>query len=254
MQLKGKVALITGGGSGIGRATALMFSQEGARVAVVDRVSSKCNAVVAEIRSSGGEATAIEADVSLSGDVEMMVRRTAEAFGGLDILFNNAGIGHDTETVDTSEETWDQVIDINLKGVFLGCKYAIPYMKERGGGSIINTASTAGLVGFSRRVAYSASKGGVIAMTRSMAIECAPDNIRVNAICPGSTLTPLTEEGYRTAPDPERARQDHIRRPPIGRLSLPEDIARGVLFLASDGSSRTTTGSCLVIDGGYTAI
>lgn len=253
MKLKGKVALITGGGSGIGRATALLFAQEGAKVAVVGRTLEKCEDVVAEIKAAGGKAIAIAADVSSATDAEMMISRTVETFGGLDILFNNAGIGHDTEVVDTPEDIWDRVVDINLKGVFLGCKYAIPFMKERGGGSIVNTTSTAGLVGFPRRVVYSASKGGVMAMTRSMAIECAPHNIRVNAICPGSTLTPLTESNYQREPDPELARQRHAQRQPIGRLSLSEDIARGVLFLASD-DSPTTTGSCFVIDGGYTAI
>lgn len=251
MKLAGKCALVTGGGTGIGRATALLFAREGAKVAVAGRTLGKCEEVAAEIAVVGGEAIAIAADVSRSPDVERMVNTTVEHFGGLDVLFNNAGIGHDTETVETSDEIWDQVIDINLKGVFLGCRYAIPFMRERGGGSIVNTASTAGMVGFARRVAYCASKGGVIAMTRAIAVECMAHNIRVNAIAPGATCTQLAERSYQREPDPEAARRRHQQRQPIGRLSMPEDIARGVLFLASD-DSPTTTGSCLVIDGGYT--
>lgn len=252
MKLEGKVALITGGGSGIGRATALLFAEEGAQVAVVGRTLAKCEEVASEIEATGGNALSIVADVSHAQDIEMMIQRTIDTFGALDILFNNAGIGHDSEVVDLTEDLWDRVIDVNLKGVFLGCKSAIPLMKERGGGTIVNTASTAGVVGFPRLTAYSAAKGGVISMTRSLAIECAPYNIRVNAICPGSTYTPLTEQKYHNQADPDLARQRHREAQPIGRLSMPADIARGVLFLASD-DSPTTTGTCLVIDGGYTA-
>jgi meso-butanediol dehydrogenase / (S,S)-butanediol dehydrogenase / diacetyl reductase len=253
VKLQGKVALVTGGSSGIGRATALLFAQEGARVAVVGRSLDRSEAVCAEFSVNGGTAVGIAADVSRDCDAQMMIGRTVQAFGGLDILFNNAGIGHDSDTVETSEEIWDEVIDVNLKGVFLGCHYAIPRMLERGGGSIINGASTAGLVGFARRAAYSAAKGGVIAMTRSMAIEWATRNIRINALSPGATATPLTELAYSRQSDPALARQRHVQLQPIGRLSSPDEIARGALFLAS-GDSSSMTGANLVIDGGYSAV
>ncbi len=248
-RLSGKVALITGAGSGIGRATALLFAQEGARVAVADRVPAGGQETVRMIRDAGGEAIFIEADVSGEAAVREMVKTTVERYGRIDILHNNAGIqGEFTPTTDLSAETWDSILDTNLKSAFLTSKHAIPVMLKQGGGVIVNTTSAAGIVGLPYVAAYCASKGGVIQLTRSMALEYAPQNIRINCICPGGTQTPMMEQWIPVDP---AAREAFLKALPGGRAIQPEEIARAVLFLACDDSS-SAIGAVLVIDRGWT--
>lgn len=250
-RLAGKVALITGAGSGMGRRAAALFASEGARVVVSDVVEDAGNEAVEEIREAGGEAAFVRADVSGSSDAEAMVRFAMGTFGGLHVLYNNAGVflPDDGGTVETSEEVWDRVMAINLKGVWLGCKHGIPAMLDSGGGSIINVASFVALMGAATaQIAYTATKGGVLSMTREMAVEYARRGIRANALCPGPIETPLLAE---LLSDPERRarRMVHI---PIGRLGQADEVARAALWLASDESSLMT-GAALVVDGGVTA-
>jgi NAD(P)-dependent dehydrogenase (short-subunit alcohol dehydrogenase family) len=251
MRLENKVAVITGAGSGIGRESALLFAREGARVVVADVNEDAGNAVVKELRSAGGEAVYVHADVSKSADAETMVRTAEESFGRLDVLFNNAGISHarDDDAVTTEEEVWDLTMNINLKGVFLGCKHGIPALRRAGGGSIINTASFVALLGAATpQLAYTASKGGVLAMTRELAVIHARENIRVNALCPG----PLRTELLMKYLDTEEKRQRRLVHIPMGRFGEASEIARAALFLASDESSFTT-GATFLVDGGITA-
>jgi NAD(P)-dependent dehydrogenase (short-subunit alcohol dehydrogenase family) len=251
MRLVNKVALITGAGSGIGRETALLFSREGARVVVVDVKNEAGEAVVEELRSAGGEAIYVHADVSKAADAEAMVCAAEERFGRLDVLFNNAGISHpkDDDAVATEEEVWDLTMNINLKGVFLGCKYGIPALRRAGGGSIINTASFVALLGAATpQLAYTASKGGVLAMTRELATIHARENIRVNALCPGPLRTPLLMQYL----DTEEKRQRRLVHIPMGRFGEAHEIAKAALFLASDESSFVT-GATFLVDGGITA-
>jgi len=243
-RLDGKVALITGAGSGIGRATALVFCREGAKVAVVDYVPAGGEDTVGVITEAGGDAIFVEADVSRAADVERMVKTTVDRYGRLDIIFNHAGIqGPMGLMADLTEEGWDLVLDTNLKGVFFGCKYAIPVMLSQGGGVIINTASILGMGAMAGSTPYGVSKAGVIQLTRNVASEYAKQNIRVNCICPGLIRTPLTEPYFSAF------RIDTI---PEGRAGQPEDIARVALFLASDDSAYVT-GASVVVDGGCTA-
>jgi len=251
MRLANKVAVITGAGSGIGRESALLFAREGARVVVADVNEDAGQAVVEELRGAGGEAVYVRADVSKGADAEGMVRAAEESFGRLDVLFNNAGISHarDDDAVATEEEVWDLTMNINLKGVFLGCKYGIPALRRAGGGSIINTASFVALLGAATpQLAYTASKGGVLAMTRELAVIHARENIRVNALCPG----PLRTELLMKYLDTEEKRQRRLVHVPMGRFGEPRDIAQAALFLASDESSFTT-GATFLVDGGITA-
>jgi len=254
MSLIGKVAIITGGTSGIGQATARLFCREGAKVVAVGRTWSKGEETIQLIRKEGGDALYIQGDVSKAVDVQSMVNRTLEKYGRIDILFNNAGMQLFYKPLEeTSEEEWDEIIRVNLKSVFLCSKYVVPVMKRQGGGVIINTASTLGFVGQAGFVAYCASKGGVIQLTKALALELAPYNIRVNCVCPGTTVK-ATDKGfiaYGKLLDPEKVKE-RVRLHPLGRLATPEDVANAVLFLASDRSSFIT-GSALVIDGGYTA-
>ena len=251
MRLKDKVALVTGGGSGIGREAALLFAKEGASVVAVDLNEAAGKETVAAIEREGGRATFARADVSRAADVEAMVAAAKKAYGRLNVLFNNAGIfpANDGSVLETDEKTWDLVLSVNLKGVFLGCKYGIPAMLESGGGSIINTASFVALMGSATpQIAYTASKGGVLALTREIAVEFARRGIRVNAICPGPVDTPLLQELFS---DPARKarRLVHI---PLGRLARAKEVAQAALFLASDDSSYVN-GAAFTVDGAITA-
>jgi NAD(P)-dependent dehydrogenase (short-subunit alcohol dehydrogenase family) len=249
-RLQNKVALITGGGSGIGKASCLLFAREGAKVVVVDLKLDTAEATANDIRSAGGEARAFAADVSKAKDAEAMVKFAEEQYGALHIAFNNAGIFHndDESVTTTSEEIWDLVIDVNLKGVFLGCKYEIPALLRAGGGSIINTASFVAVMGAAvPQIAYTASKGGVLAMTREIAVELARKNIRANSLCPGPVETPLLAE---LLADPVRRNRRLVHIPP-GRFARPEEMANAALFLASDESSYVN-GTSFLVDGGIT--
>ncbi len=247
MRLANKVALITGGGSGIGKASCLLFAREGAKVVVVDVKKETADATAKEI---GANAKAFAADVSKAKEAQAMVAFAEKSFGRLDIIFNNAGVFHakDESVTNTPEDIWDMVIDINLKGVFLGCQYAIPAMLRSGGGSIINTASFVAIMGAAvPQIAYTASKGGVLAMTREIAVEFARKNIRANSLCPGPVETPLLAE---LLADPAR-RQRRLVHIPMGRFARAEEIANAALFLASDESSYVT-GATFLVDGGIT--
>jgi len=250
-KLDGKVALITGAGSGIGRASALLFATEGAKVAVVDYVPSGGEETVGMIKDAGGEAFFIEADVSKSADVKRMVEKTVETYRRIDILYNNAGVDGEVACTDeVPEEEWDHVINVNLKGVFLGSKYTIPVMLEQGGGVIISTASMLGLIGCGGMPAYSASKGGVVQLTKTMALEYAGRNIRVNCICAGIILTALSEPLMPLDPEARQAAMKPLS--PMERIGLPEEIAQAALYLASDDSAFVT-GTAFVVDGGFVA-
>ncbi|MEM2984447.1 MAG: SDR family oxidoreductase [Candidatus Jordarchaeaceae archaeon] len=251
MRLKGKVAIVTGAGSGIGEATAKLFAKEGAKVVVADIEPNLGRKVVEQIQKKGGTAVQVVVDVSKADQAKGMIDKCMSTFGKLDVLFNNAGIeGPEGPLWENEEEDWNRVIDVNLKSIFLCCKYAVPQMM-RTGGSIINTASELGLVGTTSHPAYSASKGGVIALTRSLALQCAPYRIRVNCICPGATETPLLKRWIGEKQKEERI-LEVIKEIPLGRLGKPVEIAFAALYLASDESSFTT-GSIMVIDGGSTA-
>jgi NAD(P)-dependent dehydrogenase (short-subunit alcohol dehydrogenase family) len=248
MRLADKVALITGGGSGIGKASSLLFAKEGAKVVVVDLKLDTAEATADEIRKAGGDAKAFAADVSKAKDAEAMVRFAEESYGKLNVVFNNAGVFHpdDDSVTNTSEAIWDMVINVNLKGVFLGCQYAIPALLRAGGGSIINTASFVAIMGAAApQIAYTASKGGVLAMTREIAVEFARKNIRANSLCPGPVETPLLA-ALLSDPARRNRRLVHI---PMGRFARAEEMANAALFLASDESSFITATSFLV-DGG----
>src|SRR5215813_4116247 len=227
-RLKNKVAIITGGGSGIGRATCLLFAREGAKVVVADYAAEGGNETVQQIKTAGGEATFVRADVSKSAEVRTMVATTVGAYARVDILFNNAGIeGPSAKLANYKEEDWERVIAIDLTAVFLGMKYVIPEMVKQGGGVIVSTASVAGMVGFPGSGAYAAAKAGVINLTRLAALEYANKNIRVNCICPGVIETPMVNRVIGGHP-----REQVVRTEPVGRLGRPEEIANAALFLA----------------------
>jgi len=250
-RLANKVALITGGASGIGKETSVLFAHEGASIVVVDLDKKKGTEVVDLIKKKGGKAIFVTADVSKAKDCEAMVQASEKEFGKLNILFNNAGISHadDDDAVKTDEKVWDLTMAINVRGVFLGCKYAIPALKRAGGGSIINTASFVAILGAATpQLAYTASKGAVLSMTRELAVIHARENIRVNALCPGPLKTELLMKYLNT----EEKKQRRLVHVPMGRFGLAEEIAKGVLFLASDESSFVT-GSSFMMDGGITA-
>lgn len=252
MRLTGKVALITGAASGIGRAVAVRFAQEGARVAVADWNASGGEETVRLVANSGGESIFVEVDVSSEDDVKRMVQATISAYGRIDILCNNAAIQVFGTIPETPVADWHRVMDVNLKGVYLGCKYVIPHMVEQGGGSIVNTSSALGIVGDPDLPAYGATKGGILAMTAAMAQAHGRQNIRVNSICPGDVATPLVMEYFEHQPDPEGARQRVEGEYALGRIAQPEEIANVALFLASDESSFVT-GTYILVDGGLTS-
>jgi meso-butanediol dehydrogenase / (S,S)-butanediol dehydrogenase / diacetyl reductase len=255
MQLPGKVAVITGAASGQGKAAAHLFTQAGARVIVADWNGEGAEETVSEIRGKGGEALAIRTDVSREADIKAMIQSCLDHFGQLDILFNNAGVGFSStnrftmaSVVDTPEEHWDAILAINLKGAAMGCKHAIPIMVKQGGGVIVNTSSINGLVALSGADAYTAAKGGLIALTRVLASDWGPKGIRVNCICPGGVDTPMVAAALA---DPQSA--EYLRgNCPLGRVARPEEIAQVALFLASDAASYVN-GAIIPVDGGWTA-
>lgn len=245
MILKDKVAVITGAASGFGKETALLFAKEGAKVVVVD-YSESGEEVVEEIKAKSGDAIFCKADVSKVEDVKAFIDATINTFGKIDILFNNAGIYIPGKVDELEVDDWDRVININLKGVYLGSKYALSYMKENGG-VIINTSSASGIIGFPDAASYAASKGGVVSLTKAMAVDYAKNNIRVNCICPGTGETGMTKEVLEN----KELREMFAAPIPLGRFAQPSDIANAALFLASDLSSYLT-GVALPVDGGWT--
>lgn len=252
MRLREKVAIITGAGSGIGRATAVLFGREGARVVVVDVHSEAGNETVKTITGNGGEGIFVKVDVTSAREIESMVNLIVNRYKKIDILVNNAGIRGIGTVLTTTEEQWNNVIDTNLKGVFLCSKTVIPEMRKKGGGIIVNVASESGIIGEKNSVAYNASKAGVVILTKCMALDHAGDNIRVNCVCPGQTLTPMLEDTIKKSGDPHEVLKAFQSIRPIHRLGKPEEIANAILYLSSEEAGYVI-GATLVIDGGYTA-
>jgi NAD(P)-dependent dehydrogenase (short-subunit alcohol dehydrogenase family) len=250
MQLEGKVAIITGAATGIGRATALLFAGEGASVVIADVNEDDAQRTVANIEDEGGSARFVQADVSEAEDVQALMERAAEEMGGIDVIVNNAGAQRSGAVTEFEESEWDLLMRVNPRSCFLGAKYGVPHLRERGGGSIVNVSSLAGLKGGPGMTAYSASKGAIIAFTRALAEELAPDNIRANSVCPGWIDTPFNEPAIEFMGG--RAQQEEMvqQTVPLKRQGTPEEIAPGILYLASDASSYVT-GQELVIDGGF---
>ena len=255
MRLDGKVCFVTGGASGMGRVAAAMFCREGAKVAVADVSAEALDTAVAEARAAvqgGGDAFAVQCDVTREQQVRGAIEATVARYGRIDVLYNNAGImmAEDSSVVDTEEWVWDRTLGVNVKGIYLCCKYGIPEMLKVGGGSVINIASFVALVGCSvPQDAYTASKGAVIALTKSLAVQFGPQGVRSNAICPGPIETPLMTAWLLTDPEAKRIR---LARNPTGRFGSPEDIVNAGIYLASD-ESRWTNGAVMVIDGGITS-
>jgi len=247
-KLEGKVALVTGGGSGIGRATALAFAREGAKVAIADVNVAGSEETVHLIRERGGEALFVRTDVTEAVEVEALINDVGKTYGRLDCAFNNAGtVGKPSSTAQCTEEDWDWVISVNLKGVFLCLKYEIAHMLQQGHGAIVNAASVAGLVGVKNNVAYVASKHGVVGLTKASALECAQAGIRINAVCPGFIRTPILN--LDGAPEGESR---YVSIEPMGRLGRPEEVAEAVVWLCSDAASFVT-GHTMSVDGGMAA-
>ncbi|MCF7890321.1 glucose 1-dehydrogenase [Candidatus Bipolaricaulota bacterium] len=247
-----KTAIVTGAAKGIGKGIATVFAEEGAQVAVVDVDAEQGNKTAEQLREKGGEATFIEADVSREDQVKEIVEKSVEKYGPVEILVNNAGIGVYKSVLETSSEDWDRCLEVNLKGVFLCSKYSIPYMQEVGGGSIINLSSVHAFATANETSPYAASKGGIAALTRSLAIDYASDGIRVNAICPGWILTPLIRSIFESADNPEKMQQEVTERQLLGRLGTPEDVGKAARYLASEEASFVT-GSMQFVDGGLMA-
>jgi NAD(P)-dependent dehydrogenase (short-subunit alcohol dehydrogenase family) len=249
VNFKDKVVIVTGAAVGIGRATAIAFAEKDARVVVTDIDVEKGKQTSSLI---GGDAFFIEINVADSESVKNMVKEVTKRFGRIDILVNNAGIYYQGDVIETTEEEWDKVIAVNLKGVYLCSHYVLPIMLRGNGGVVVNVASEAGLVGIAGQVAYNASKAGVISLTKSMAVDFARQGVRVNAVCPGTTETPLVKNALKKSKDPEKERRKLEECRPLNRLGRPEEIAAAILAMASDNLGYAT-GSVLSIDGGYTA-
>lgn len=249
--LKDKVAIVTGAGSGIGKATAKYFGQQGAKVVIAEWNAQSGRETANAITNVGGDAVFCHTDVSQAAQVEATVRKTVEHFGRLDVLVNNAAVQILAKLADTTEDVWDRIHSVNLKGVFLGCKYAIPVMQKGGGGAIVNIASILGFVADPDLAAYCAAKGGVISLTKVAALTYGSDRIRVNCICPGDVETPLVEEYFNKDPNPGALRNEIYSKYALRRIASPEEVAKAAAFLASDDASFIT-GSSVVIDGGLT--
>ncbi len=254
-RLAGKIAIITGAGSGIGRACAIAFAREGAKVALVGRKKDKLESLAEEIGAGeiGDAALVCAGDVSKKSDIDEMVKRAVAHFGGLNVLVNNAASLRPGTAETHTEAEWDETFNTNVRGVWLLSRAALPHMKRAGGGSIINISSVVGVVAARNRLADSASQGAVIVMTKAMALDHAGENIRVNAICPGIVETEMVEQFITQAPDPEAARKHRVGLHPLGRFGKPEDIAHMAVYLASD-ESAWVTGTAIPVDGGYTAV
>ena len=251
MRFKGEVAVVTGAASGIGEATAIAFAQEGAGVVIVDTDREQGEVVAKKIEEQGGDVLVVPADVARENEVQGMVEDVTARWGRLDVLVNNAGIYYQADVVDTPSDVWNDVLAVNLSGAFLCTKYAVPAMIRGGGGAVINVASEAGLVGIKGQVAYNVSKGGMIALTRSCAVDLAGQGVRVNCVCPGTSDTPLVHEAVNRASDPAAARRALEEVRPLNRLGKPEEIAAAILYLASSEAGYAT-GAILSVDGGYT--
>lgn len=248
----GKKVFISGGATGIGRATALLFAEQGAEVTIFDQDIENGQKSIQEILDAGGRGIFISGNLLYPVEVERSIEQSLNTFGGIDILINNAGVESPYSVHEIPVEEWDRVMATNLRGMYLMAKAVIPIMQKSGGGAIVNTASISGLLGWPFSAAYCASKGGVIQLTKQMAVDYARDNIRVNCIAPGTTLTPLIERIFQKESDPEEAKRQIAQRHPLGRFAQPEEIAQAILFLASDDASFIT-GAVLPVDGGYTA-
>ncbi|MFJ4165386.1 SDR family NAD(P)-dependent oxidoreductase [Microbacterium sp. NPDC089698] len=249
MRLQNKNAIVTGGAGGIGRATSLAFAAEGANVAVVDLNAEAAEAVAEEIRAAGGSAVAIGADVSSEAEIERVVAAVVDGFGGVDVVFNNAGIIRRTTAVETTVEEWDRVFGVNVRAIFLMCKHVVPIMAANGGGSIVNTGSGWGLKGGGQAISYCASKGAVVNMTRALAIDHGPQGIRVNSVNPGDVDTGMLRDEARQLGQDQAGFLAEAAERPLNRMGQPSEIAAAVVWLASDESSYVT-GSALVVDGG----
>ena len=251
-RLAGKVALITGGGTGIGRAIALAFAREGAKVAVAGRRKEKLDETLRELEKQGSAGLAIACDVSQAKDAERAVRETAKEFGAMNVLVNNAGVLHVSTIEAMSEDDWDRVMTINLKGPFLMCRAALPEFRKAGGGAIVNVGSVLGLIGMKDRAAYCASKGGVTLLTKAIALDHAHENVRVNCICPSIVETELVKGLFSGSDGGKATRKARIEQIPLGRMGRPEDVAEMAVFLASEESSWLT-GAAVPLDGGLSA-